>query len=203
SQVYALTHGTKSLVVGYLAIQIPLLVGLIRGRAPFSKLVLSPAAAIPLTLAMGIFFALVSPLWALLGVEHENWPQLVLGVVLSAAAGYASGRLLAARTTASAFYRRGAVVADAAVAHGTHGGARGGRGQTDPHHFDTCVTLAGMPAARDDETKHFKIIGTTGTGKSTAIREVLSTALKRGDRAVIADPDGGYLRRFYDPGRGD
>src|SRR2546423_1527577 len=204
SQVYALTHGTKSLVVGYLAIQIPLLVGLIRGRAPFSKLVLSPAAAIPLTLAMGIFFTLLSPLWVLLGVEHENWPQLVLGVVLSAAAGYASGRLLAARTAAaSTWYRRGAIVADAAAAHGVRGGARASRGEADPHHFDTCVRLAGMRTARDDETKHFKIIGTTGTGKSTAIREVLSTALKRGDRAVIADPDGGYLRRFYDPVRGD
>ena len=51
--------------------------------------------------------------------------------------------------------------------------------------------------------KHFKLIGTTGTGKSTAIRELLGAALARGDRAVIADPDGGYLRRFYDPRRGD
>ena len=54
-----------------------------------------------------------------------------------------------------------------------------------------------------DETKHFKMIGTTGTGKSTAIRELLEGALARGDRAVIADPDGGYLNRFYDPTRGD
>jgi len=30
-----------------------------------------------------------------------------------------------------------------------------------------------------DETKHFKFIGTTGTGKSTAIREILSAALAR------------------------
>jgi len=28
-------------------------------------------------------------------------------------------------------------------------------------------------------------------------------ALARGDRALIADPDGGYLQRFYDPHRGD
>jgi type IV secretory pathway TraG/TraD family ATPase VirD4 len=54
-----------------------------------------------------------------------------------------------------------------------------------------------------DETKHFKMIGTTGTGKSAAIHELLSGALARGDRAVIADPDGGYLNRFYDPSRGD
>jgi type IV secretory pathway TraG/TraD family ATPase VirD4 len=55
----------------------------------------------------------------------------------------------------------------------------------------------------EDETKHFKLIGTTGTGKSTAIRQLLEGVLERGDRAVIADPDGGYLKRYYDPARGD
>jgi type IV secretory pathway TraG/TraD family ATPase VirD4 len=54
-----------------------------------------------------------------------------------------------------------------------------------------------------DETKHFKLIGTTGTGKSTAITELLAGALERGDRAVIADPDGGYLARFHDRRRSD
>src|SRR5438105_14609346 len=43
-----------------------------------------------------------------------------------------------------------------------------------------------------------KLIGATGTGKSTAIRELLGAALARGDRAVIADPDGGYVRQFHD-----
>ena len=47
------------------------------------------------------------------------------------------------------------------------------------------------------------MIGTTGTGKSTAIRELLGGALERGDRAVIADPDGSYLEHFYEPSRGD
>ncbi len=65
------------------------------------------------------------------------------------------------------------------------------------------LTLAGIPIPAMDETKHFKMIGTTGTGKSTAIRELLEGALARGDRAVIADPDGGYLNRFYDASRGD
>jgi type IV secretory pathway TraG/TraD family ATPase VirD4 len=61
------------------------------------------------------------------------------------------------------------------------------------------ITLAGLPLEPFDETKHIKLIGTTGTGKSTAIREVLATALARGDRAIIADPDGGYAARFFDP----
>ncbi len=65
------------------------------------------------------------------------------------------------------------------------------------------LTLAGITVAAQDETKHFKLIGTTGTGKSTAIRELLGAALARGDRAIFADPDGGYMARFYDRQRGD
>ena len=65
------------------------------------------------------------------------------------------------------------------------------------------LTFAGWPVPWIDETKHFKVIGTTGTGKSTAIRELLSGALLRGDRAVIADPDGSYQKRYYTLERGD
>ena len=65
------------------------------------------------------------------------------------------------------------------------------------------LSLAGVAVTAADETKHFKLIGTTGTGKSTAIRELLGAAIARGDRVVFADPDGGYMRRFYDRCRGD
>ncbi len=65
------------------------------------------------------------------------------------------------------------------------------------------VTLANVVVPFLDETKHFKMIGATGTGKSTAIRELLGGALARGDRAVFADPDGGYRGRFFERYRGD
>jgi type IV secretory pathway TraG/TraD family ATPase VirD4 len=65
------------------------------------------------------------------------------------------------------------------------------------------ITVAGVAIPPLDETKHFKLIGTTGTGKSTAIREILETAIGRGDRAILADPDGGYLARFHRRFRGD
>ncbi|HEY0340188.1 MAG TPA: type IV secretion system DNA-binding domain-containing protein, partial [Steroidobacteraceae bacterium] len=68
---------------------------------------------------------------------------------------------------------------------------------------ESSLTLGGVRIAPLDETKHFKLIGTTGTGKSTAIRELLRGALERGDRAVITDPDSGYLLSFYDRYRGD
>lgn len=77
------------------------------------------------------------------------------------------------------------------------------RGRSARTHETPNLTLAGWPIPWIDETKHFKVLGTTGTGKSTAIREVLSGALSRGDRAVIADPDGSYQKRYYTPERGD
>ncbi|HEY3784212.1 MAG TPA: type IV secretion system DNA-binding domain-containing protein [Steroidobacteraceae bacterium] len=66
-----------------------------------------------------------------------------------------------------------------------------------------CLRVAGVAILAAEETKHFKLIGTTGSGKSTAIAQLLHGALQRGDRAVIADPDGGYLTRFHDRSRGD
>lgn len=68
---------------------------------------------------------------------------------------------------------------------------------------DSRITLAGIVVAPLEETKHFKLIGTTGTGKSTAILELLTAALRRGDRAIISDPDGGYHARLQRRYRAD
>ncbi|MGH8217805.1 MAG: type IV secretion system DNA-binding domain-containing protein [Steroidobacteraceae bacterium] len=65
------------------------------------------------------------------------------------------------------------------------------------------LRLGGIRIRAADETKHFKFVGTTGTGKSTAITALLRSALARGDRSVIADPNGASLMRFFDRYRGD
>jgi hypothetical protein len=52
-------------------------------------------------------------------------------------------------------------------------------------HGDMLLTLAGVFVNFDDEAKHFKIMGTTGSGKSTAIRELIGQALKRGDGSSV------------------
>jgi type IV secretory pathway TraG/TraD family ATPase VirD4 len=69
------------------------------------------------------------------------------------------------------------------------------------------VMIGGLWCPLESESRHFKVMGTTGSGKSVAIRSILSFVQQRaphtGDRVVIADPDGGYLARFYNPGRGD
>ena len=72
-----------------------------------------------------------------------------------------------------------------------------------PRRSGAQITLAGVGVAAMEEAKHFKMIGTTGTGKSTAIRELLEGALRRGDRAIISDPDGGYLAALQRRYRGD
>ena len=103
---------------------------------------------------------------------------------------------LARRSNAREAHKRGARILDGRVAQ-----RRTARRQL--LRPQPLLTLAGVGIAPGDEVKHFKLIGTTGTGKSTAIRELLAAALDRGDRAVITDPDGGYLGQFHDPGRGD
>lgn len=47
------------------------------------------------------------------------------------------------------------------------------------------------------ETQHIQIIGTTGAGKTVAIRQLLTTIRERGERAIIYDKGGTYLSRFY------
>ena len=50
------------------------------------------------------------------------------------------------------------------------------------------------------EVRHLAAIGVTGSGKSTALRALMYTALRRGDRHVVADPDGSAMRLFHAAG---
>jgi type IV secretory pathway TraG/TraD family ATPase VirD4 len=128
---------------------------------------------------------------AILEWARSNKSVLVAAVFIIGAAG--SSRLM--RRKSRDTYKRGVLLADGRESQ--RRSARLKKSATET------LTLAGIAITPADETKHFKLIGTTGTGKSTAIRELLGTALARGDRAVFADPDGGYLARFYDRYRGD
>lgn len=163
--------------------------------APFLTLIAMVLTAILETLVVG-------PLMKPLGRFGDILGWLT-GVVLCILASHRAGRWAGkwrGRQTGEAYHRRGAIVAAAASARGWWW--NGARQRQSPQPRDS-VTLAGVPVVLEDETKHFKIIGSTGTGKSTAIRELLSAALGRGDRAIIADPDGSYLNIFYDAARSD
>jgi type IV secretory pathway TraG/TraD family ATPase VirD4 len=112
--------------------------------------------------------------------------SVVLAVRLFTRGVHQSGREL---------HKRGVLIADGAPMQ--RRSARRKRSHSE------LLTLAGVAIPPGDECKHFKLIGTTGTGKTTAIRELLGSAIARGDRAVFADPDAGYLEHFYNRYRGD
>ncbi|TBX01105.1 type IV secretion system DNA-binding domain-containing protein [Xanthomonas citri] len=62
------------------------------------------------------------------------------------------------------------------------------------------IEIAGVEIPRQLEAQHFLFTGTTGTGKTQAINSMLRTIRSRGQRAVIADPGGGFYSRFGRPG---
>jgi len=182
----ALTHGLSGFALSYAAVQAPMIAGLYRVGSSFKYYVLSPVVALPLTVATGLGVSLF--------VDNAV-AQVALATGVSAALGFFGGKNLGREDDSDGkSHQRGSVIAE---------GRPDTRSRSRDNARDAGITLAGMEVPAHDETKHFKLIGTTGTGKSTAIQEILSSALARGDRAVIADPDGGYLRRFYRPERGD
>ncbi|HEY0339198.1 MAG TPA: type IV secretion system DNA-binding domain-containing protein, partial [Steroidobacteraceae bacterium] len=206
TQIHAMPHGIRGLELAYTLMLVSILVGLAHARASWSKFLLSALIAVPAIALAGLVISVTSPLLRACGVSNDGVVQLLFGVAVMTAIGYAAGRALAAhnREASSAGHQRGAVVATTRQrgANPRKGGFWSWRrpGAVAAH---AGITLADIPVSLEDETKHFKLIGTTGTGKSTAIREILTAALARGDRAIIADPDGGYLSRFYNPARGD
>ena len=87
-----------------------------------------------------------------------------------------------ARLSGREFHKRGVLIADGAPMQRYTARRKKSRSEL--------LTLAGVAIPPGDESKHFKLIGTTGTGKTTAIRELLGSAIARGDRAVFADQIG-------------
>lgn len=58
------------------------------------------------------------------------------------------------------------------------------------------IKVAGIPMPRKIENLHLLIGGSTGSGKSVLIRELVYSALLRGDRLIIADPNGDMVSKF-------
>lgn len=183
--IEAALHGWSGVALAYGAVQAPMIAGLIKSRAAFRHYLLSPLVAAPLTLIASAGASLVGAH----GLAHAS-----LAAAAGAFLGYAGGRGAARGPSENRVHQRGSLVVEAAKQRPKPAMEMSAAAE---------LTLGGVPIPRVDEAKHFKFIGTTGTGKSTAVQELMSAALARGDRAVIADPDGGYLRRFYRPDRGD
>ncbi|MFY2610524.1 type IV secretion system DNA-binding domain-containing protein [Achromobacter ruhlandii] len=62
------------------------------------------------------------------------------------------------------------------------------------------IRLAGVPIPPKLEPLHNLIVGSTGAGKTVTFKEVTYWALKRGDRALIVDPNAELYSIFGRPG---
>src|SRR5882724_6547494 len=131
SSFAALTHGSSGLLLGYLCVAIPMLVGLLRKQAPISKLLLVPFLAIPAALIAALIVAIASPLLRPLGISAESVIQAVFGITAFIAVGYTGGLFLARASTSRASYRRGAFVAPEDSSDATQLGGAAGQRTTD------------------------------------------------------------------------
>jgi type IV conjugative transfer system coupling protein TraD len=59
--------------------------------------------------------------------------------------------------------------------------------------------LAGVPLIKDKEKQHTLIIGTTGSGKTNCIHELLQQNRAKKQRAIIVDMTGGFIEKYYRP----
>jgi Type IV secretion-system coupling protein DNA-binding domain len=53
------------------------------------------------------------------------------------------------------------------------------------------------------ETRHCAVIGTTGSGKTTVLRQTLDCIETRGEAAIVYDTSGEFIAHYYRPERGD
>lgn len=62
------------------------------------------------------------------------------------------------------------------------------------------VQIAGVPMPTSVENLHVLLNGATGSGKSVLLRALMFSALLRGDRMVVVDPNGDLYSKFGRPG---
>lgn len=58
------------------------------------------------------------------------------------------------------------------------------------------ITISGIPVPTKIENLHFLLNGSTGAGKSVTLREMVESAIRRGDRLIIVDPNADMFSKF-------
>lgn len=128
-------------------------------------------------------------LWLYQSFRADSWP---LAVMMPATFSFLMGVISA---------RLGSWSRNAKHLRGTRmrvlSSGRGGRLRA---RLTGAVTLGGVSLSAEDETMHVAVIGATGSGKSTALRALMADAIRRGDRQVVADPEGAAMSAFFRPG---
>jgi hypothetical protein len=65
------------------------------------------------------------------------------------------------------------------------------------------LAIGTVPIPSRLETRHMAMIGTTGSGKTTALRQMLDGIEARGEAALVYDTSGEFIAHYYRPERGD
>ena len=65
------------------------------------------------------------------------------------------------------------------------------------------LAIGTVPIPARLETRHMAMIGTTGSGKTTALRQMLDGIETRGEAALVYDTSGEFIAHYYQPERGD
>lgn len=75
--------------------------------------------------------------------------------------------------------------------------------QTAQYCGTNALRIGPVPIPRRIETRHFAFLGTTGSGKTTALRQMLDGIERRGEAALVYDTSGEFIAHYYNPARGD
>ena len=65
------------------------------------------------------------------------------------------------------------------------------------------LAIVTVPMPTRLETRHMAMVGTTGSGKTTVLRQMLDSIEARGEAALVYDTSGEFVAQYYDPRRGD
>ena len=59
------------------------------------------------------------------------------------------------------------------------------------------ICIAELPLVKDSERQHILITGTTGTGKTNLLHELIPQIRARGEKAIIVDLNGTFVRSYF------
>jgi type IV conjugative transfer system coupling protein TraD len=61
------------------------------------------------------------------------------------------------------------------------------------------IQISGLPLVKNTETQHILLTGTTGSGKTNMLNELLPQIRLQNQRAIIFDVTGSFVNRFFNP----
>ena len=65
------------------------------------------------------------------------------------------------------------------------------------------LTIGNMPLVKDMETRHFLVTGSTGSGKTNWMHNILTQVEKKKQSTVVVDQTGEMIAKYYNKERGD